>query len=255
MIKLKSEAEIAGIRKSCQLLAKIMQQLKKLVVVGTTTYQLNKAAEDMLQKAGVQPAFSKFGGFPTALCTSVNDVVIHGLPNKQPLVAGDLVGLDLGLVLNGYFSDMAITMAVGPISEKSAKLLKDTEISLHKGIEAISIDGRLKDIGRAVSGYLKPLGYGIVDQYCGHGVGLAVHEEPSVVNSYPHNGPNPRFQNGMVLAIEPMVTMGSGAVYVDKSDNWSVHCKEHSLTAHFEHTIAIFNNKVHILTLTEEEND
>jgi methionyl aminopeptidase len=248
MIRIKNKNEIDGIRKSCHLLTDILDELVSEVHPGVTTAELNSKAEQLIADAGSEPAFRKYGGFPTALCASVNNVVIHGVPNNRPLNEGDIVGLDLGVTLNGYFSDKAITVAVGKIDAATAKLLKDTEESLYRGIGAVSVSGRIKDIGKAVSEYLKPLGYGVVYEYCGHGVGLDVHEEPPISNNYPSHGPNPRFHNGMVLAIEPMVNMGVPEVKVDKADGWSVLTADGKKSAHFEHTIAIFNDQVEILT-------
>ncbi|MCL2520904.1 MAG: type I methionyl aminopeptidase [Spirochaetaceae bacterium] len=248
MINLKSAEELAGIKKSCRLLNEIFFKVAAAAKVGVTTEQLNHLAESYIKEAGAEPSFKKYGGFPAALCTSVNNVVIHGVPSNYGLKEGDIIGLDLGLAFNGYFSDMARTFAIGKISNDTHNLIKNTKISLNKAIEAITIDGRIKDIAKAVSNYLKPLGYGVVHEYCGHGVGLAVHEEPEITNDYKKfRGSNPRFRNGMVLAIEPMVNLGTGDVFV-ANDKWSVCTADGKLSAHFEDTIAIIDGRVEVLT-------
>lgn len=249
MIRLKNAQQIEGIKKSCQMLAQVFEELEKRVKPGVTPLYLNKFAEETIAKRGGEAAFSKYGGFPTALCASINDAVIHGLPTDKPLQEGDIIGLDLGIALNGYFSDMAKTFAVGPISQQAQALLADTEASLYKGIAAAAVGGRIQDIGKAVSGYLKPKGYGVVYEYCGHGVGLAVHEDPPISNDYPSAGPNPRVKPGMVLALEPMVNCGKPEIKTGRGkDNWTVYTADGSLSAHFEHTIAILDGSTEILT-------
>ncbi|NIZ18710.1 type I methionyl aminopeptidase [Entomospira culicis] len=250
MIKLKTKKEIAGIKSSCQLLAGGFRELTPLMRAGVSGLEINQWAEEYAKKHNAKPSFSTYGGFPTATCISVNHCVIHGVPNAQPFKEGDIVGIDFGLELNGFFSDMAITFAIGTISNSAQKLLEDTKASLMLGIEAVdSENGRIQDIGKAISAFLKPKGYGIVHDFCGHGVGLAVHEDPQISHDYPSFGANPRFKEGMVFAIEPMINLGSPDVYVDRKDKWSVYTKDGALSAHFEHTIAITENGIEILTL------
>jgi methionyl aminopeptidase len=249
MIKLKSKKELAGIKASCQLLANAFTEVESLLKVGSNGLEINAWAEDFAKKYKAKPSFSKYGGFPTAMCISVNQCVIHGVPNSTPFVEGDIVGIDFGLELGGFFSDKAITFAIGQVSEPVSLLLKDTQRALMLGIESVLPEtGRIHDIGKAISSYLRPKGYGIVVDFCGHGVGLAVHEEPQISHDYPALGSNPRFKEGMVLAIEPMINLGSHEVYVDRKDKWSVYTRDGSLSAHFEHTLAITEHGVEIFT-------
>lgn len=251
MIRLKTPDEINGIRASSHLLANIFQEVLQFIQEGKTPKEINKYAEKLIHKYDADPSFSKYAGFPTAMCISVNDAVIHGVPDERPLVSGDIVGLDLGIAKNGFFSDMAKTIAVGTIDSSAKKLLEDTQISLEKGIAAVKNGGRIRDIAKAVSGYLKPLKYGVVYEFCGHGVGLAVHEDPQISHDYPAPGGNQRIRSGMTLAIEPMVNLGKPEVYIDKKDQWTVRTIDGKLSAHFEHTIAVFDDHIEILTIPE----
>ncbi|AHC15234.1 type I methionyl aminopeptidase [Salinispira pacifica] len=247
MIKIKNQEQIEGIRVSCRLLADLFDVLETEVKPGISPAELDRLARTFISDNGGTPAFLGYGGFPAALCTSVNSQVIHGIPNEKPLAEGDVISIDCGINLNGYISDSAYTFPVGAVSEEVAALLKTTEESLYKGIDAAVYGNRVKDISRAVYKHCKPKGYGIVREYSGHGVGLEVHEEPSVPN-YPGGGPNPRLKPGMVLAIEPMINLGGDSVYV-QDDDWTVETRDRSISAHFEHTVAIYEDHTEILTL------
>lgn len=248
MIRLKNEEQIEGIRKSCHLLYKTFDFLKGEIKPGISTWDIDKLAEEYIRKHNGIPAFKGYGGFPGTVCTSNNESVIHGIPNKKYILnEGDLIGLDIGIILNGYISDSAYTLPVGKISKEDEMLLKVTEESLYKGIEKCIVGNRIKDIGKAITKYIEPYGYGIVYQYCGHGVGLEVHEEPQIFNNYPSSGSNPRIKPGMVLAIEPMITMGEPHVEL-LEDEWTVVTEDRSKTAHFEHTVAVFKDRTEILT-------
>lgn len=248
MIRLKNKEDIAGIKVSGKILASAMDMLTKEIKAGTNGINLNKLADEFIRDNKGTPSFLK-AGFPTALCVSVNDVVIHGLPNNISFKEGDIVGLDLGVLFNNYYSDMAKTFAIGSVDAKITTLLNDTEKSLFLAIEAINKkDARLNDIGKAITEFLSPKKYGIVYDFCGHGVGFEVHEDPQISHFYPSGGPNPRLKTGMVLAIEPMITLGTAEVFIDKKDKWSVHTADGSLSAHFEHTIAITDSGIEILT-------
>lgn len=250
MIKIKNREQLEGIRISCRLLADLFDVLEPEIQPGVSPKELDRMARTFISDHGGTPAFLGYGGFPAALCTSVNSQVIHGIPNTNPLEEGDVISIDCGINLNGYISDSAYTFAVGSISEEVTALLKTTEESLYKGIEAAVYGNRIKDISRAVYKHCKPKGYGVVREYSGHGVGLDVHEEPSVPN-YPGSGPNPRLKPGMVIAIEPMINMGGDSVYV-QDDDWTVETRDRSISAHFEHTIAIHEDHTEILTLRRE---
>ncbi|NIZ40689.1 type I methionyl aminopeptidase [Entomospira entomophila] len=249
MIKIKNKKEVDGIRRSCHLLAQSFQELQPLVKEGNTGIAINAWAENFATKYKATPSFRVHGGFPTAMCISVNHAVIHGIPTDKPFQTGDIVSIDFGLELNGYFSDKAISFIIGESSPSVKELIADTQEALMLGIKAINPEnGRIQDIGKAISSFLRPKKYGIVHDFCGHGVGLAVHEDPQIAHDYPSFGPNPRFKDGMVLAIEPMVNLGTAEVYIDKKDKWTVYTQDGSLSAHFEHTIAIMDGKVEILT-------
>lgn len=247
MINIKNEDQINRIRESCHVLADTFDYVEKHIEEGITTLELDKLTNDYITKRGGKAAFLGYGGFPGAICASVNDTVIHGIPDSTKLKKGDIIGVDIGIDLNGYFSDRAMTYPVGAIDDQAALLLKVTEESLYKAIEAAVAGNRIKDIGKAVSSYVKPYDFGIVYDFCGHGVGLAVHEEPSIPNYYPYRGFNPRIKPGMILAIEPMINAGTADVEI-LDDDWTVKTEDRLLSAHFEHTIAIFPDHTEILT-------
>ncbi len=248
LIRLKNDIQIDGIRKSCKLLAQLFEELRKEIKPGISTWDVDKIAEDFIVKNKGIPAFKNYGGFPGSVCTSVNDTVIHGIPSKKEILKeGDVFGCDIGINLDGYFSDRAYTFPVGQTSEDASLLLERTEKALILGIEAAVYGNRIKDIGKAITAYIEPFGYGIVDSFCGHGVGLDVHEEPQVPNNYPSRGMNPRLKHGMVLAIEPMINLGSADVDV-LEDDWTVKPVDRSLSAHFEHTVVILKDRTEILT-------
>ena len=248
MITLKNETQIEGIRKSCHLLYETFEHLKEIVEPGISTWDIDKIAEEYITKNEGIPAFKGYGGFPGSVCTSKNDRVIHGIPSKKDILEkGDVIGLDIGISLDGYISDSAYTFPVGEISLEDKQLLEVTEKALYVGIEACVVGNRIKDIGKAITQFVKPYGYGIVHQYCGHGVGLHVHEEPQIFNNYPASGKNPRIKPGMVLAIEPMINRGISDVYV-LEDDWTVVTEDGKRSAHFEHTVAVYKDRTEILT-------
>lgn len=249
MMKLKNREQIDRIRESCQLLSRMFKEIAPLVQEGAVTKDLDAWAFDFIKKNGGKPAFKGYMNFPATLCISINEEVIHGIPSSRKIQDGDLVSIDCGIDLKGYFSDMAYTFPVGKVSEQDKKLLKITEESLYRGIDQAIYGNRIKDIGRAVSSHVTPHGYGIVKDYCGHGVGFSQHEEPQVPN-YVGTGPNPRLAAGMILAIEPMINLGTGDVRV-LGDDWTVVTTDGKRSAHFEHTVAIFHDRTEILTLGE----
>ncbi|MDR0540384.1 MAG: type I methionyl aminopeptidase [Spirochaetaceae bacterium] len=250
MIRYKNEKQIDGIRISCRLLSQMYRELAPLVVPGVRTLELDKWAQNWIKKHGGKPAFLGYGPsknpFPGALCISINDEVIHGVPGRRVIQEGDLVSIDSGIVLNGFISDKSVTFEMGKVTEDARRLNTITRECLYKGIEAAKAGARLFAIGRAVEQHAKAAGYGIVREFCGHGVGLEVHEDPQISND-PHGGPNPRLREGMVLAIEPMINMGTGDVNV-LDDEWTIVTADGKLSAHWEHTIAIFKDRTEILT-------
>jgi len=248
MIKLKNEEQISRIRESGHILAELFKAIEPMIQPGISTGEIDDFVKDYLTERKAKPAFLGYGGFPGSFCASINQEVIHGIPSpKRYLKEGDIIGCDIGVDLDGFISDSAKTFPVGTISEPLKNLLKVTEECLYKGIEQAVVGNRIKDIGKAVSEYIKPYGFGIVHSYCGHGVGLAVHEDPQISNNYPSRGPNPRIRPGMVLAIEPMVNLGTSEVSL-LDDDWTVVTDDASMSAHFEHTVAVFEDHTEILT-------
>lgn len=252
MIRLKNEEQAEGIRASCRLLSEMFAYIKPLVVPGVTTLELDRRAHVFIQDHGGIPAFlgypsaGDYMDFPATLCTSVNEEVIHGIPGKRELRPGDIIGLDCGINLNGYFSDAAITIALPPVSPEIERLLSVTRECLDRAIAAVRQGGRVHDISRAVYTHAKANGYGVVRQYCGHGVGFSPHEDPQVPN-YVGSGPNPRLRAGMVLAIEPMINLGTDGVR-ELDDGWTVVTSDNSLSAHFEHSVLVTANGAEVLT-------
>lgn len=236
-----------GIRRSAVLLSAVFSRISTLIKPGVTTLDIDRVVEETIKAGGGVPAFLGYGGFPASVCTSVNDQVIHGIPNDQPLSNGDIVGCDIGVILNGYYSDSCKTFAVGDVSSETRKLLDVTEKALEAAVQVCRPGGRVKDIGKAVTETAEPYGYGIVYSYCGHGVGLSLHEDPQIPNYYPSRGLNPRMKPGMVLAIEPMINIGSADVEV-LDDGWTVITGDGTLSAHFEHTVLITETGADVLT-------
>ena len=247
MIKIKSPKQIDGIRKSSRLLVQVLQEIVGMVEPGISTARLDEHARARIAELGGRPSFLGYMDFPAALCTSIDAEVIHGIPSEKPLKEGQIVGIDCGIELDGYYSDSAVTVPVGRVSNEVDRLLKITKESLQLGIEQARVGNRISDISRAIFRHNKQEGYGIVRPYCGHGVGLAIHEDPQVPN-YVGNGPNPRLKPGMVIAIEPMINLGGDEVKV-LDDDWTVVTRDGSLTAHFEHTVAILDDNTEVLTL------
>ena len=238
MIIYKSREEIETMDRCNRVVAQILAELKGQVEPGVTTADLDRLAETMCKDAGVRPAFKGYRGYPCVLCTSVNEEVVHGIPSpKKVLKEGDIIGLDFGVVLDGYFGDAAVTVPVGRISREARDLLNVTRESMHKGIQAARPGRRLSDISVAVQTHAESHGYAVVREFVGHGIGTSLHEDPQVPN-YGHPGSGPVLKEGLVLAIEPMVNVGGPAVRIH-SDGWTASTIDGSLSAHFERSIAI----------------
>ena len=249
MIRLKDSREIDGIRRSGRLLARALAALAAETREGATTRDLDAFVRSYLAARGGRPWFLGYLDFPAAVCISVNEEVIHGIPGPRRLRDGDLVSLDLGVDLNGYFSDAALTVAVGRASPERLRLLATTRECLERALTAARPGNRISDISRAVFDHASTNGYGVVREYCGHGTGFAPHEDPQVPN-YVGGGPNPRLKDGMVLAIEPMINAGTGDIEL-ADDGWTVVTADGADSAHFEHTVAITRNGMEILTRLE----
>jgi len=237
MIILKTPDEIAVMAQASRVVAETLQILKKSVRPGITTDELDRLAEEEIRSRGAKPAFKGYRSYPKTLCASVNEQVVHGIPSKRVLKEGDIIGLDLGAIVGGFYGDSAITVAVGQVTEQNARLVQVTEEAMYLGIKQAVMGHRLSDISHAVQQHVESVGYAVVTEFVGHGIGRQLHEEPQVPN-YGKPGQGPRFQAGMVLAIEPMVNMGGAAVKV-LEDRWTAVKVDGSFSAHFEHTIVI----------------
>jgi len=247
VIVCKSPAEIEKMRAANQLVARVLEDLAAMVAPGVSTADLDAAAEAKVRDAGAEPAFKGYRGYPATLCASVNEQVVHGIPNRRALAAGDIVSLDMGVKLNGFYGDSAITVAVGPVHEDVTRLLRVTQAALEAGIAQVKVGGRISDIGHAIQQYVESQGFSVVREFVGHGIGAALHEEPQIAN-YGEPGHGPRLAEGMTLAIEPMVNMGKPAVKV-LADGWTAVTKDGSLSAHFEHTVAVTKHGPDVLTM------
>ena len=246
MIVCKSPAELDKMRAANQLVARILEELAAMVAPGVSTADLDAAAESKVRAAGAEPAFKGYRGYPATLCASVNEQVVHGIPNKAPLKAGDIVSLDMGVKLNGFYGDTAVTVPVGTVAPEVLRLLQVTQESLQKGIAQVRVGSRVSDIGHAIQRHVEAGGFSVVREFVGHGIGAALHEDPQIAN-YGEPGHGPRLAEGMVLAIEPMVNMGKPAVRV-LSDGWTAVTRDGSLSAHFEHTVAVTRSGPLVLT-------
>lgn len=246
MIRLKNQTQLDGIRQSCRLLADVFSLLEPMVVPGVSTKELDEAAERAIREGGGEPAFLGYMGYPASICASINEVVIHGIPNGKRLKEGDIISIDIGIKLSGYYSDRALTLPVGRISEKKQKLMDVTLECLELGISQAVAGNRVKDISRTVFDHANSAGYGVVRDFCGHGTGIELHEEPQIPN-YVGRGPNPRLKPGMVIAVEPMINQGTFAVEI-LDDDWTVVTADRKPSAHFEHTLAILEDRTEILT-------
>lgn len=246
MIFYKSPAEIEALDRANALVLKVLDALEKLVAPGITTLDLDRAAEEMTLKAGAKPAFKGYRGYTRSLCASVNEEVIHGIPSrKRELKEGDIVSLDFGVLLDGYFGDSARTVGIGNIAPEAGRLLQVTRESLAKGIEAAKPGGRLSDIGAAIQGHVESAGFSVVREFVGHGIGTSLHEDPQVPN-YGTPGMGPVLREGLVLAVEPMVNQGTPEVRV-LPDGWTAVTLDGGLSAHFERCLAITSQGTRVL--------
>jgi methionyl aminopeptidase len=245
----RSAAEIDRLARVNELVARVLGELKAMVAPGITTADLDAVAEQRLVDAGAEPAFKGYHGYPATICASVNEQVVHGIPSKRPLVEGDIISIDMGAKLEGFFGDSAVTVPVGRVSDDATRLLSVTEASLYKGLEVVKAGARVSDIGAAVQAHVEAHGFSVVREFVGHGIGTKLHEEPQIPN-YGPAGRGPRLSEGKVQAIEPMVNFGKPAVKV-LGDGWTAVTKDGSLSAHFEHTVVVTGNGCRILTNRE----
>lgn len=245
MITIRGHDELVKLEEASRIVLDTLDVVGKAVAPGVTTEELDRIAEAEIRRQGARPAFVGYRGYPKTLCTSVNDEVVHGIPGKRVLKEGDVVGVDCGAVVDGYFGDAARTFAVGKISAEAAKLIDTTRKALTAGIAVARPGGRVSDIGAAIEAVALVHGYGVVRDFVGHGVGTALHEEPQIPN-YGPAGRGSLLKAGMVLAIEPMFNLGRAEVSVD-GDGWTVRTRDRSMSAHFEYTIAIESHGAVIL--------
>lgn len=246
MIYLKTEEEIELLREANLIVARTLAEVAKLIAPGVTTLKLDTVAEEYIRSQGAIPGFKGYGGFPSTLCVSVNENVVHGFPSNYALREGDIVSVDCGAVKDGFNGDSTYTFCVGEVSEEVMRLLKTTKESLYVGIEHALPGNRIGDIGHAIQEYCEKRGYSVVREMCGHGVGKRLHEDPDVPN-YGRKGTGPLIKNGMCIAIEPMINMGSKNIVIER-DGWTTRTKDRKPSAHYEHSIAIHNGKPDILS-------
>lgn len=251
MIPVKTEEEIEGLRRSAHLLVKTFRAVERVLAVGITTQRIDEVVEETIRAGGGEPAFKGYRGFPASVCVSVEGEVVHGIPGRRHLQTGEIVSVDIGVVVEGLYTDAAKTYGVGDVSDERRLLMETTRTALHRGVRACRVGKRLSDISHAIQVYVEEKGFSVVEDLVGHGIGRSLHEEPQIPNfGPPHKGPELR--KGMVFAIEPMVNMGSSEVKV-REDGWTVETSDGQPSAHFEHTVLVTNGKPEILTLGLEE--
>jgi methionyl aminopeptidase len=249
VIYLKSSEEAEIIRENGIILGKAHAEVAKIIGVGVRTKDLDKIAELFILDSGGKPSFKNYNGFPATLCISVNDVVVHGIPSSRELIDGDIVSIDCGVYKNGFHADSAYTYMVGSVKPEIRQLLIDTKISLFEGINAVKPGNRVGDVSYSIQSFTESLGYGVVRELVGHGVGKYLHEAPEVPN-FGKRGNGPKLQAGMVIAIEPMITLGKRFV-VQENDNWTIRTEDRRVAAHFEHTVIVSKGGCEILTTFE----
>ena len=246
VIIIRSNREIERLKRSNAIVAEVLRELKKAIAPGVIAQELDRIAEEVIRSRGAIPAFKGYRGFPKSLCVSINEEVVHGIPNHRRLREGDVVSLDVGVNLNGYFGDAAITLPVGEVDEEAQRLLNVTEQALSMGIEKARVGNRLFDISCAIQAWVESNGFSVVRDFVGHGIGKSLHEEPQIPNfGEAHQGP--RLEQGMVFALEPMVNEGTYEVKI-LSDGWTVVTADGKRSAHFEHSIAITDGEAEILS-------
>ncbi|MFO7767096.1 MAG: type I methionyl aminopeptidase [Pelovirga sp.] len=246
MIVLKSQAELKKMRRAGRMVAEVLMLLRDKIKPGVTSLELDAVAEKQCRKWNVKPAFKGYGGFPFTICASPNEQIVHGFPNSTPLLSGDILSIDFGLVCDGFYGDHAITFPVGEVDTDTRHLLEVTSQSLQQGIAAARPDGFLSDISHAVQSCVEKAGYSVVREFVGHGIGRQLHEDPQIPN-YGQSGSGPRLRSGMTLAIEPMVNVGKPGVKI-LDDGWTAVTVDGKRSAHFEHTVAITDNGPEILS-------
>jgi len=251
MIVYKSEAEIEMMRASNQIVARILSELKKMIRPGLETRELDKYAEKRARELGAEPAFKGYRGYPASLCVSINEEIVHGIPSERKLKEGDLVSLDFGVIYQGFYGDAAITIPVGTVSDEAKKLIEVAEKSFFSGLEKLRVGNRLSDVSAAIQAEVEKAGFSVIRAFVGHGIGRSLHEEPQVPN-FGLPGHGPKLKKGLTLAIEPMIAAGHWEIEI-LEDGWTAVTRDKSLTAHYEHTVALTDEGVEILSQELEE--
>jgi methionyl aminopeptidase len=252
MIVLKSAPELTVMRVAGSILAVILEKLTAMVRPGLNLAELDRMAEKLTLRYGARPAFKGYQGFPASICTSLNEEVVHGIPAKRVLKSGSIIGLDFGVMYQGFYADAAVTLPVGEIDPEAERLLRVTREALQLGIEAVRPENRLYDISGAIQRHVEGNGFSVVVDYVGHGIGRKMHEDPQIPN-FVGNDFNPKLKPGMTLAIEPMVNAGTCEVDVDPYDKWTVRTVDRKYSAHFEHTVAVTDDGPEIFTVLRPE--
>ena len=250
MIKIKTKEEINIMAQAGKILSQIIKEVAGKVEPGVTTEYLDKVAENLVFKFGAKPSFKNYQGFPAVLCTSINEELVHSIPSERKLKSGDIISLDLGILYNGYHSDMAVTVPVGEVSLEALRLIRTTKKALKRGIKKVRPGITFGDIGNTIQRYVEDQGYSVIRDLCGHGIGRELHEDPQICN-YGKRKTGEKIRTGMVFCLEPMIAMGDWAVKKSK-DGYGFQMKDNSLCAHFEHTIAVIENSCQILTNLKE---
>lgn len=248
MIILKTREEVEKIRKACLIVAEVLERLREVVAPGVSTWDLNAMSEEEAEKRGAVPAFKGYRGFPYALCTSINDEVVHGMPSKKRILQeGDIISVDFGVVVEGFYGDAAVTLPVGKISDEAERLCRVTQEALERAIAQAVVGHRLSDISHAVQAHVEQFGYSVVREFVGHGIGRKLHESPQIPNFGPP-GRGVQLKAGMVFALEPMINQGVPDIRI-LEDGWTAVTADGKLSAHFEHTVAVTENGPDVLSL------
>ncbi len=253
MIVYKSEKEILAIKESNQIVAEILSDLGKMVKPGIRTRELDEYAHCRAREMGAIPAFKGYRSYPASLCTSINEEIVHGIPSSRVLQEGDIISLDFGVIYNGYYGDAAVTHPVGEVSPTARKLIAAAAQSFYEGIKQLKVGNRISDVSYAVQQYVESQGFSVIKMFVGHGIGMSLHEEPQIPN-FGSPGHGPKIKPGMVLAIEPMIAVGDWNVEI-LADKWTAVTQDKSLSAHYEHTVAVRDNSVEILSLLDTDSD
>ncbi len=253
MIVYKSDKEILAIKESNQIVAEILSDLGKMVKPGIQTRELDEYAHSRAREMGAIPAFKGYRSYPASLCTSINEEIVHGIPSSRVLQEGDIISLDFGVIYDGYYGDAAVTHPVGEVSPTARKLIAAATQSFYEGIKKLKVGNRISDVSYAVQQFVESQGFSVIKMFVGHGIGMSLHEEPQIPN-FGSPGHGPKIRPGMVLAIEPMIAVGDWNVEI-LADKWTAVTQDKSLSAHYEHTVAVRDNSVEILSLLDTDSD